>query len=72
MTSLLGYNPGFPSRFPKKFTFDFVDYTEIQFDKEFLHEMTVARGFPSLVYSRGDLAAVLTRKALKLETHANV
>jgi SpoVK/Ycf46/Vps4 family AAA+-type ATPase len=63
MTSLLGYNPGFPSRFPKKFTFDFVDYTEIQLTK-ILHEMTVARGFhfESMRQCGVPIARVLARR----------
>ena len=44
MLGLLQFNPGFPSRFPKKFSFDFVDYTEAQLTK-ILYEMTVARGY---------------------------
>ncbi len=41
---LLTYNPGFSSRFPKRFIFEFGDYTEIQLTK-ILAEMTVQRKF---------------------------
>jgi hypothetical protein len=33
MQTLMACNPGFPSRFPKTFTFDFVDYNEAELTK---------------------------------------
>ena len=42
--TLLGCNPGFPSRFPKTFTFDFADYNEAELTV-ILSEMTKRRKF---------------------------
>jgi hypothetical protein len=63
MQNLLMYNPGFPSRFPKKFTFDFVDYTETQLTK-ILYKMTIARNyrFESMKICGIPIARVLARR----------
>jgi hypothetical protein len=44
MDKLLTYNDGFPSRFPKRFRFEFDDYTELQLTK-ILVDMTKQRGY---------------------------
>jgi hypothetical protein len=44
MQTLLASNPGFPSRFPKLFTFDFVDYNEAELTK-ILSDMAKKRNF---------------------------
>lgn len=44
MQTLFGYNPGFPSRFPKTFTFDFTDYNEAELTM-ILSEMTKRRKY---------------------------
>lgn len=44
MDKLLTYNDGFPSRFPKRFRFEFEDYTELQLTK-ILVDMTKQRGY---------------------------
>jgi len=44
MQKLLSYNEGFPSRFPKRFTFDFLDFSEAQLTK-ILYDMATERGY---------------------------
>jgi len=44
MGDLLGYNDGFASRFPKKFTFEFEDYNENELTKIF-HELVCIRNY---------------------------
>ena len=63
LLKLLAYNPGFPSRFPKIFTFEFLDYTEIQLTK-ILVEMTKQRKyrFASVRECGVPIARVLARR----------
>jgi Holliday junction resolvasome RuvABC ATP-dependent DNA helicase subunit len=60
---LLTYNPGFASRFPKEFTFEFADYTEAQLCK-ILCDMVKADGFrfESQRECGVPIAKVLTRR----------
>ncbi len=60
---LLATNPGFPSRFPREFTFDFHDYTESQLCRILL-DMTKAKGyrFESIKKCGVPIAKVLSRR----------
>ena len=60
---LLTYNPGFSSRFPKEFTFEFADYTEAQLCK-ILCDMVKTDGyrFESKRECGVPIAKVLTRR----------
>ncbi len=63
---LLSYNPGFPSRFPKDFTFEFPDYTESQLRK-ILKGMVKERGmrFQSMKECGVSLSKVAAQRIAK-------